>query len=240
MISGIFYGIGVGPGDPELITLKAQRLIQNADVISYIVNASNYSMAREIVEHAVAENQNAIILPIVIEMCRDRVQAGLAYDEAAKAIAAELVQQRDVVFLCAGDPLFYGSFSYLLERLSGHYPTQVIPGISSIHSATAAALTPLAMLTDKVAILNGRCADADILHALKNFDSLLILKAGVSRQKLLSLFAQADRSQDVIYLAHIAGDKQHIEFNIEALHEQDGPYFSLFLVSKYKHLIKKS
>ncbi len=232
--AGTLFGVGVGPGDPELITLKADRLIRSADVIAYITNADGFSLGKSIAQSSVAQNNHAIELPIYIEMCRDRIQANQAYDEAAAAIANELSKGHNVVFLCEGDPLFYGSFAYLLERLTANFSCEIVPGISSIHSATAFAQLPLSMLTQSVAVLNGRCSDEQLLSALDKFDNLVILKAGTSRVKLLDLFERAGRSQDVVYLENISREDQRIESDISQLEKIPGPYFSLFLVSANK------
>ncbi|MFA7553297.1 MAG: precorrin-2 C(20)-methyltransferase [Spongiibacteraceae bacterium] len=233
------YGIGVGPGDPELITLKAHRLIQHADVIAYIVNRDGYSLAKHIATESMANNSHAILMPITIEMNRDRLQANASYEVAALAISNELNKGRDVVFLCEGDPMFYGSFCYLLAKLPARFNATAVPGVSSIHSATAAVLTPLSLLTDNVAIVNGRCDEEVILNALRCFDSVLILKAGVSRKKLLGLFALAERTDDVIYLENISRDDENIIYDIRHLEDKDGPYFSLFFVTKHKQFRQK-
>ena len=112
---GRFIGVGVGPGDPELITLKALRMIQRASVVSYLANAEGGSQAKTIASEAFAgitheQREIAIVMP----MSTDRSLANEAYDQGAKSIADELRQGKDVVFLCEGDPLFFGSFAYLL------------------------------------------------------------------------------------------------------------------------------
>lgn len=121
--SGTFYGVGVGPGDPELLTLKALKLIQQADVIGYLVNEEGTSHARHIAREALSfGSRSRLEIPVVMPMNKDRSFANAVYDEAADTIARQLASGRSVVFLCEGDPLFYGSLSYLLERLQGKHP----------------------------------------------------------------------------------------------------------------------
>ncbi|MGB7391454.1 SAM-dependent methyltransferase, partial [Marinomonas sp.] len=149
---GRFIGVGVGPGDPELITLKALRLIQGASVVSYLANGEGNSQAKNIACEAfsgVTHQQNEIA--IVMPMSTDREEANKAYDGGAQAIADELENGRDVVFLCEGDPLFFGSFAYLLERLEGQFSCQVVPGVSSINAASSALNHPLTVLKESFA-----------------------------------------------------------------------------------------
>ena len=119
--SGVFYGVGVGPGDPLLITLKAHHLIQSADVICYLANETGSSQARDIAQHSIgSRNESSIEIAIPMPMSTDRTAANTAYDLGAKQISEHINQGKSVVFLCEGDPLFFGSFSYLLERLSDY------------------------------------------------------------------------------------------------------------------------
>jgi precorrin-2/cobalt-factor-2 C20-methyltransferase len=135
-VSGTFYGLGVGPGDPELITLKAWRILSQVPVIAYPAANGNDSLAHSIAAPFIPED--VIELAIAVPMRREREPAQEAYDAAAQAIAKHLDAGRDVAFLCEGDPLFYGSFAYLLTRLARSHLTQVVPGITSITACAAA------------------------------------------------------------------------------------------------------
>lgn len=230
---GRFIGVGVGPGDPELITLKALRLIQSADVISYLANAEGGSQAKSIACEAfvgVAHKQHEIA--IVMPMSTDRQLANDAYDSGAKAIAHELSQGKDVVFLCEGDPLFFGSFAYLLERLEGRFACLVIPGVSSINAASSALNHPLTVLKESLAVVSGRHSPEQIDSALEQHDSVVIMKAGRARPRILMALRKTNRIQDAKYLEYIGRDNERIVHDVSTLENGAGPYFSLFVVTK--------
>ena len=160
-MAGEFIGVGVGPGDPELITLKAARLIKNADIVSYIEGESGQSQAKQIAEallsEAVAHQQQ---YPVLMPMCEDRSMANQVYDQAANDIRQALENNKTVVFLCEGDPLFFGSFGYLLERLQPYAGCQVVPGISSVNAAASVLQLPLTMLKESFVVMSGRHSDS--------------------------------------------------------------------------------
>ncbi|WP_420555264.1 precorrin-2 C(20)-methyltransferase [Neptuniibacter marinus] len=233
VVKGRFIGVGVGPGDPELLTVKAWRLIQHADVLSFLTNDQGESQARRIaleaIESAVGGQTE---VPIYMPMLKARNLANQAYDQGAKAIAEQLDKGLDVVFLCEGDPLFYGSFSYLLERLQGEYSCEVVPGISSINAAAACLTQPLTMLKESFAVLNGRHSDEQILAGLNQYDSLVIMKAGQARPRILALLEQSGRQGEAKYLEYIGRDNQKIVSDLSRLDRVAGPYFSLFVVAR--------
>ncbi len=228
-----FIGLGVGPGDPELITLKAHRLMQNADVVSYLANEQGSSQARDIAQHSLEGSKaGQIEIPVPMPMKNDRTGANLAYDLAADKIRTVIAEGKKVVFLCEGDPLFFGSFSYLLDRLQDEMTCAVVPGISSVHAASSALKLPLSMLTESVAIINGRHSDEQIRQTLQQHDSVIIMKAGPYRPKILQALENTGRSGEANYLEYIGRDEQIIVDDVSELNDEKGPYFSLFVVLK--------
>ena len=228
-----FIGLGVGPGDPELITLKAHRLMQNADVVSYLANEQGSSQARDIAQHSLAGSKaGQIEIPVPMPMKNDRTGANQAYDLAADKIRTVIAEGKKVVFLCEGDPLFFGSFSYLLDRLQDEMTCAVVPGISSVHAASSALKLPLSMLKESVAIINGRHSDEKIRETLLQHDSVIIMKAGPYRPKILAALADTGRSIEANYLEYIGRDDQVIIDDVSELGDDKGPYFSLFVVLK--------
>jgi precorrin-2/cobalt-factor-2 C20-methyltransferase len=228
-----FIGVGVGPGDPELITLKAHRLIQNADVISYIANEKGQSQAKKIAADTLAGikvTQQEI--PVIMPMCDDRSVANGVYDKAANEISQAIADNKNVVFLCEGDPLFFGSFAYLLERLQANVSCEVVPGISSVHAASSALQLPLTMLKESFAVMSGRHSEQDLMSALKNYDSVVIMKAGRSRQRILNALSLSGRINEANYLEYIGREGEVIQSDVSQLQGEAGPYFSLFVVTK--------
>jgi len=236
--TGTFYGVGVGPGDPELITLKAARLIEHADVIAYLSNAQGRSQSRDIAQIILAQTtKNQIEMPIQMPMADDPKVGNHVYDQASLVLEDYLKQGLSVVFLCEGDPLFYGSFAYLLERMQSAgesgYSCITVPGISSPHAASSALNLPLTMMKESFSVVSGRHDDVMIENTLIKFDSVIIMKAGRSRPRLLALLKKTQRSADAHYLEYIGRENERIVSDIAVLDtDEAGPYFSLFVVSR--------
>ena len=151
MRRGKLIGLGVGPGDPDLITLKAVRALQAAPAIAFIAAAGRASRAREIAAPNLRPGTRELIA--VMPMTQDQEATGRAYTQLVTGIIGELGQGNDVVFLCEGDPLLYGSFAHLMHRLANRFEVEVIPGITSLSASAAAALTPLAMGDEPLAVV---------------------------------------------------------------------------------------
>lgn len=227
-----FIGVGVGPGDPGLVTLKAADYIRGAEVVSYIEGSKGSSQARRIASELLkTADANQRELAIVMPMSDDRAVANRVYDEAASDIQNAIDAGLRVVFLCEGDPLFFGSFTYLLSRLA-HNRCEVVPGISSIHAASSALRSPLTLLQESFAVVSGRHNSAQLVEALKTHDSVVIMKAGRSRPRILDALAQTGRSADAAYLEYIGRDNECIETDVTRLEAAPGPYFSLFVVTR--------
>lgn len=231
MTKPLFVGLGVGPGDPELLTLKALRFIQQADVIAYIANTNGQSQALDICQQALETVTKAQVnLPVLMPMNEDRTEANLAYDRAADTIQQHINAGQQVVFLCEGDPLFFGSFAYLLERLQADNTCQVVPGISSVHAAASSLQLPLTLLKESFAVISGRHNQQQLETALATHDTVVIMKAGRSRARILDAIKASGRETDAHYLEYISRENEYIHSDITCLEPEAGPYFSLFVV----------
>lgn len=231
-----FFGVGVGPGDPELITLKAARLIQQADVISYIANEKGQSQAKSIASSVLSQVEKPQDeIPVIIPMSDDRTVANKSYDQAATDIKSALIAGKSVVFICEGDPLFFGSFAYILERLQEDaIACEVVPGISSVHAAASALQLPLTMLKESFAVMSGRHSPEQLVVSLITHESVVIMKAGRSRQKIMNALKASNRLSEAKYLEYIGREDETIEHDISQLEGEAGPYFSLFVITKHK------
>lgn len=221
-MTGTLYGIGVGPGDPELMTLKAHRLIASAPVVAWPAPASGPSLARSIAAAAIPAG--AIEIPIRLAMGR----AAAAYDAAAGAIATHLAAGRDVAVLCEGDPFFYGSFIHLHARLAPRFPTVIVPGVASPMAAAASARRPLAQRDDSFSVLPATLPDARLRARLAEGAPAAILKLGRHLPRLRALLAELGRAQGTLYVARASHPDEQVLPLAEA--PDDAPYFSLLLV----------
>ena len=189
MTTGRLLGIGVGPGDPELMTLKAVRLLRAAQVVSYVSANGQPSIARRIAAVHLPGTQREINLALPMLPLPELAEA--AYDEGASRIGAELEQGRDVAVLCEGDPLFYGSFTHLLARLAGQYPTEIVPGVVSFTAAAAAARQPLVARAESFLVVPATLPADQLRMRLGQFEAAAILKLGRHLAKVRRVLRRA-------------------------------------------------
>jgi precorrin-2 C20-methyltransferase/precorrin-3B C17-methyltransferase len=230
-MSGRLYGVGVGPGDPELVTLKAQRIIAAADVVAYPKARRGSGVARRIAEPFLREDHIDLPLtyPVTTEQTDEYEQLLRAfYDDAAEQVAAHLDAGRDVALLCEGDPFFYGSYMYLHERLAYRYPTEVVPGVTSFSAAAAAAGKPLAKRDDVLTILPGTLPPEVLATRLRTSDAAVILKLGRTFERVRGAAERAGVGGRAVYVERASAPEQRVA----PLREigPDTPYMSLVLV----------
>lgn len=226
-MSGTLWGIGIGPGDPELLTAKAIRLLAELPVLAWPAPLTGTGMARSIAAAHIPAGTSEIAIRLSFRPERDDTDA--AYDQAAAAIAAHLQAGRDVGVLCEGDPLFFGSFIYVLKRLQGRFAVQVVPGISSPMAAAAMAVRPLSLLEDAVAIIPATRSDAQIRAMLEPADSAVIMKVGRHLGRVKALLADMGLLAQALAVERATLPEQRILALAEA---EDLSYFSLILVHK--------
>jgi len=227
-MSGTLFGLGVGPGDPELLTLKADRLLRAAPVVAYPAPDTGPSFARQIVAQTISADQ--IEIPIVVPMRVDRFPARQVYDQASNAIADHLRGGRDVAVLCEGDPFFYGSFMYLYERLADRFPCEIVPGVSSMMASAAALRRPLAARNDVLSVIPGPLPDAEIEARLDSADAVAIIKIGRHFNRIVSLLEKLNLVSCAGYLERVSLPEERILPLSEA--GDHAPYFSMILIYK--------
>ncbi|MGI9450795.1 MAG: precorrin-2 C(20)-methyltransferase [Geminicoccaceae bacterium] len=230
MITGRLIGVGVGPGDPDLLTIKAVKAIRSAPIIAYVSANGGASMARQIVAEHLTGKAKEIKFTLPMSPMPELAQA--AYDEGASRIGAELEQGTNVVALCEGDPMFYGSFGHIFQRLADQYPTEIIPGVSSIMAAAATAKQPLAFGQDCVAVIPATLPEALFKERLQTTNAAVILKIGRHVEKVRSVLEQLDLIQHATYVERASSAEEKV-IPLADLDQPDVPYFSLIIVSKH-------
>lgn len=227
--TGKVWGVGVGPGDPELLTLKALRIIESADVIAYPAPNDGDSLARSIVAGVLTGDQ--IELAIRISMDPASFPPDDVYGRAAVEIAAHAASGRNVAVLCEGDPFFYGSFMYLFARLSGQCQVEIVPGVSSLTASAAALSMPLASRNDVVCVIPATL-DADTIRArLDGADMAVFIKVGRHLGKVKSVLDQAGLLATAQYIerATMATERR---FPLAEMRDDSAPYFSMILAHR--------
>ena len=225
-MTGTLHLVGVGPGDPELLTLKAIRILGAVPVVAHPATGEGKTLALDIARGHL--NPAAEVLPVSIPMRLDRAPAQAAYDEAAETILARLRAGRDVAWLCEGDPLFYGSAMYLVARLAGHAPVAIVPGITSLTAAAAAIGRPLAARNETLKILPAPLGD-DILRAeLLAAPAAAIIKVGRHFDRVRLLLAETGHADGAMVVEHATTARQRITPLGDFAHDER-PYFSTIL-----------
>lgn len=228
-MSGTFYGIGLGPGDPELMTLKAHRLISSAKVVAYPAPDTGPSFARAIAAGIISKSATEI--PIVVPMRVDRFPAREIYDTAAAEIAGVLKSGTDVVVLCEGDPFFYGSFMYLFERLTDRFSCEIVPGVTSLTACAARLKRPLTARTDVLTVLPGPLPDAELRPKIEAVQAIAIMKVGRHLSRLKSLLAEMNLLDHAGYVERASLPDERV-LRLSDLTSETAPYFSMILIYK--------
>ncbi|MFN3361744.1 MAG: precorrin-2 C(20)-methyltransferase [Pseudanabaenaceae cyanobacterium] len=219
------YGIGVGPGDPELITLKGLRILQSCGVVVYQAAVGQRSNAREIVAQYLRPDQ----VEVVYHLPRSLAATAIDYDKAIAPILPYLDQGQDIGVICEGDPLLYGSFMYVFTRLQGKYPIEVIPGICSPLGAAAVLGLPLSYRQDVFKIIPATLAVDRLQAELTNVDACAIIKLTRHFAKVRSVLEKLQLLGRAIYIERATMTAQQI-IPIELVDPDRVPYFSLILI----------
>jgi precorrin-2/cobalt-factor-2 C20-methyltransferase len=227
-VTGRLYGIGVGPGDPELMTLKAVRILGEVPVVAYPAPDPGESAARAIAASFISTGRIEIAIRVPMRPGRMPVEI---YDGAAGEIAAHLGEGRDVAVLCEGDPFFYGSFMYLHDRLAGRFPCTVVPGVTSLTACAAASGRPLVRRDDTLTVLPATLADSELARRLQDADAAAIVKVGRHLPRLRTLLDRLGLAGSATYVAHATREDERVAA-LADFPDAEAPYFSMLLVSK--------
>ncbi len=233
--SGTLYGLGLGPGDPELVTLKAARILREAPVVAHFRKRGRPGHARTIAEPHMraAVVEAAFEYPVTTEIdFRDELYVGVIrdfYTSSAKSIMQHLAEGRDVALLCEGDPFFYGSFLHMYDRIRSMHPVVVVPGITGMSGCWTAAAAPITYGDDVLTVLPGTLDRAALAMHLKCADAAVIMKVGKNIKKIKDVLADAGRFADAIYVERGTMQGERV---VPLAELKDGavPYFSIILL----------
>ncbi|MEV4757115.1 precorrin-2 C(20)-methyltransferase [Micromonospora sp. NPDC049559] len=238
--TGRLYGVGLGPGDPELVTVKAVRLIERAAVVAYHSARHGRSVARAIAAPYLRAGQveEAFTYPVTTETTdhpggyRGAIEE--FYADCAARLAAHLDAGRDVVVLCEGDPFFYGSYMHMHKRLAGRYEAEVVPGVTSVSAASAVLGRPLVERDEVLTVLPGTLPPEALAERLAGTDSAAVLKLGRTFGGVREALAEAGRLDEAWYVERATGDRQRVA-PLAEVDPASVPYFSLALLSSRVH-----
>jgi precorrin-2/cobalt-factor-2 C20-methyltransferase len=226
-MSGTVYGLGVGPGDPELLTLKALRILRAAPVIAYPAPETGDSFARQIVAPHLPGGQQEIA--IRMPLGDGQFPKAEIYEVAADKLLAQVAAGRDVAVLCEGDPFFYGSFLYLYERLVDRCPVQVVPGVSSLMACASVAGLPLARRNETLTVVPAPLPDDALRTRLAGAEALAIIKVGRHLGRIRRLLMDCARLDGACLVERATLGTQRIAA-LRDLRDDTAPYFSMVLV----------
>jgi len=233
--SGALIGVGLGPGDPELVTVKAARLIGEATIVAFFGKPGRPSNARTIAERYFAPGceEMPLLYPVTTEIPFDRPDyvSALAgfYEESAARLGDVLAQGRDVALLCEGDPLLYGSFMHMFTRLDGRFRVEICAGVAGMSGCFAAARQPMTWGDDVLTVLPATLDEDTLTERLKRTDAAVVMKLGGNFPKLRRAMARAGVISRAIYVERgtMAGEKI---MRFSEKQDDVAPYFSMALV----------
>lgn len=232
---GRLYGIGVGPGDPELLTLKALRLLKAAPVVAYFVAKGKKGNAFGIVEAHLDTGQTH--LPLVYPVTTEALEPPLSYeaiiadfyDTASTIVAAHLDAGRDVAVICEGDPFFYGSYMYLHDRLAARYEAEVVPGVCSMLGGAAVLGAPLVYRNQSLCVLSGVLPEDELRRRLADADAAVVMKLGRNFDKVRRVLGELGLADRARYVERATMANQRI-VPLDEVDPMASPYFSLLVV----------
>jgi precorrin-2/cobalt-factor-2 C20-methyltransferase len=237
---GRLLGVGVGPGDPELITMKAVRVLKSADVVVHFAKNGAAGNARTIAAGYLRDGVTELALhyPLTTEVSKDctayRDAMSAFYNTSATAIAGHLDAGRTVAVICEGDPLFYGSYMHLHVRLSGRYPSEIIAGVTGMSGSWSAAATPIAQGDEVFVVVPATLPAPELERRLADADAAVIMKIGRNLSKVRAALTRSGRLSRAVYVER-ATMGNAVMMPLAKKPDDVAPYFAIVLVPGWEH-----
>jgi len=229
------YAVGVGPGDPELITRKGERIIRSAKVIcapTGAADAASYalSIVGELVDPCRQE-----ILTQTFPMMKTGAELEAAWEDAASQVIKRIDRGYDVVFITIGDPLLYSTFLYIrriIQQRRPDIPMEIVPGISSVSAAAAAAGVPLGIAGDRIAILPATYEDYELRRTLKEFDTVVLMKVSRVFDRVYAILQELGLTGKGVFVRRVGSDQEEVVRDVSTLLGRELDYLSMLIVKK--------
>lgn len=229
------YAVGVGPGDPELLTRKAERIIRAAPVICAPTGAADAaSYALSIVKDLIDPSRQEIITR-VFPMMKKGPELDAAWEEAASQVIERVDRGEDVVFITIGDPLLYSTFLYIHRIVRQRRPgiaVEIVPGITSINAAAAAAGLPLGIAGDRIAILPATYEEYELRKTLLEFDTVVLMKVSRVFDRVYGLLQELGLADRGVFVRRVGSGQEEVVFDLSSLVGRDLDYLSMLIVRK--------
>lgn len=232
MSGGVIYGVGLGPGDPELMSVRADRLVRGAKHVAYFRKAGRMGQARRIVEGMLRPDvvEFAMEYPVTTEIPLDDPRYNQILSEFYEACTAHIrALGDDVVVLCEGDPFFYGSFMHLYNRLLGNTPVQVVPAITGMSGAWTATGQPITWGDDVLTVLAGTLSEYDLTKRMAETDALVVMKIGRNMAKIRRALKAAGKASDAWLVEYATMPGQTVR-KLSDVTDDAAPYFAIIVV----------
>ncbi|GAN35249.1 MAG: precorrin-2 C(20)-methyltransferase [Candidatus Brocadia sp. AMX2] len=236
MKPGNFYGIGLGPGDPELLTMKAIHIIQRADCIFVPKsNTKEDSLALEIVQDYVRGKR---VTEQVYPMTKDKSVLKSAWLKYAEEIRAEVINGNNVAYLTLGDPMTFSTYIYLLRQLNTLLPEHAIhtiPGITSYNAAACAANFPLLMGDERLAVIPVPKDITELRSIIEAFDTVVLMKVAKKLDEVIQLLEEMQLSENALFASYIGQRDAYLTCDIISLKGSGRGYMSVLIVKGIRH-----
>jgi len=234
MVKGTLYGIGVGPGDPELITLKAVKILRQVDVVFAAASTKNsYSLAMEIV--APHLKNGAPVVRLGFPMTRDKNTLNTAWKENAHKVVTLLKEGRDAAMITLGDPMTYSTFGYVMHTIKEGYPDiriRIVPGITSYHAAAAAAGQVLAEAEESFTVISGALGAQKLKEVIDHTDNVVILKVYKNYKEIIDTLNHLDLAAGSVLISRCGLDGEEVIRDLKEGLDIAPSYLSLLLIRK--------